>query len=206
MNVRGDRTRAALIRATTSVVTDRGYHQATTRAIADEAGVSEGTIYRHFPDKRALFFAAALDGHEEMLDWMSRLPGRAGSGQVADALTECLVRLGELRASVVPLELALMSDPSAGSAPTPELADAVSGPPQLLAQYLAAEQALGRVNPDLDPVQIAVVLLATLFGLAASPLVDGDQLPRAVADAVAVLFSGIGGVTRPLVRGPHRGR
>lgn len=193
MTVRGERTKAALIRATVSVVADRGYHQATTRAIADEAGVSEGTIYRHFPDKRALFFAAALDGHQEMLAWMSGLPARAGSGQVADTLTECLIRLAELRASLVPLELALTSDPTLHpSAPAPAYADAVSGPPLLLAQYLSAEQSRGRVNPDLDPGTIAMVLLATLFGLAVSPLTDGDKLAVAVRDAVAVLMAGMG--------------
>ncbi|WP_295699149.1 TetR/AcrR family transcriptional regulator [Lapillicoccus sp.] len=193
MTVRGERTKAALIRATASVVAARGYHQATTRAIADEAGVSEATIYRHFPDKRSLFFAAALDGHQEMLAWMTGLPARAGSGRVADTLTECLVRLAELRANVIPLELALMSDPTLGaSAPAPAFATAATGPPLLLAQYLSAEQAGGRVNPDLDPAQLAMVLLATLFGLAASPLTDGDTLAVAVKDAVAVLMVGMG--------------
>lgn len=193
MTVRGDRTRAALIRATAAVVADRGYHQATTRAIADEAGVSEGTIYRHFPDKRTLFFAAALDGHQEMLAWMSGLPARAGSGRVADTLTECLIRLADLRASIVPLELALMSDPTLGTAaPAPGYAAAMNGPPLMLAQYLAAEQTRGRVNPDLDPETIATVLLATLFGLGVSPLTDGAQLAGAVRDAVAVIMVGMG--------------
>ena len=31
--------------------------QATTSAIADRAGISEGTIFKRFPTKQALFFA-----------------------------------------------------------------------------------------------------------------------------------------------------
>ena len=54
---RGERTRARLIEATLSVVGEVGYARASTRAIADAAGMSEGALYRHFPDKAALFFA-----------------------------------------------------------------------------------------------------------------------------------------------------
>ncbi len=39
---------------------------------------------------------------------------------------------------------------------------------------------------------MAMVLLATLFGLAASPLTDGDKFAVAVKDAVAVLTVGMG--------------
>ncbi|MGB8385101.1 MAG: TetR/AcrR family transcriptional regulator [Dermatophilaceae bacterium] len=202
MTVRGDQTRAALIRATTCVVTKYGYHQATTRAIAAEAGVSEATIYRHFPDKRALFFAAVLDGHQEMLAWMSELPGLAGTGSLADTLTECLTRLAELRHTLVPLELALMIDDNQDhpdKAPS-ALLDAMDGPPRLLAEYLAGEQHGGRVNPHLDPAHMAVVLLAALFGLAAVPTGPGVQLPALIAETVNVFIQGIGQTPTPAPR------
>ena len=195
MTVRGDRTRAALIRATTAVVAEAGYQQATTRAIARRAGISEGTIYRHFPDKRALFFAAVLSGHEELLAWMSGLPDRAGGATVAENLTGCLTRLAELRGSLIPLELALMTDSELGHAPVappPAMLEALGGPPQLLALYLADEQRRGRVNPDLDPAQMAIVLLATLFGLAAGPIAAAEQLPQSIAAAVEIVLAGIG--------------
>ena len=57
MTKRGEATRARLIEATLAVVRDFGYAHASTRAIARAAGVAEGTIYRHFPDKTSLFFA-----------------------------------------------------------------------------------------------------------------------------------------------------
>jgi AcrR family transcriptional regulator len=47
-----------------------GYHGATTRAVAAEAGVSEGLLYQHFPGKRQLFEAVvvrALDRLEAAL-------------------------------------------------------------------------------------------------------------------------------------------
>ncbi len=192
MTARGDRTKARLIQATTSLVAQVGYHGATTRAIADAAGVSEGAIYRHFPDKRALFFAAILDSQEEVAEWMTGLPGQAGTAELTEILTECVLRLSQLRHTVVPLELALASDPeltNTGDAKDLRAAiAALGGPPDQLARYLAAEQRLGRIRHDLDPVKIAVILLASLFALAASQVPPNEVT---VADLVKVLVEGI---------------
>lgn len=185
------------MQATTTLVGQIGYHKATTRAIAKLAGVAEGTLYRHFPDKRSLFFAAVLAEHQPVLDWMTDLPGRAGTAPLADTLTECLTQLWQLRSTVLPLELALAADPDAHLA-TPAQIDldvmaAAGGPPHLLAQYLAAEQQLGRIRPELDPAQIAVVLLATLFGLALNPATTVD--PTMLHAAITLTLEGI--ATKP---------
>lgn len=50
-------TRQRLIEAARSLFAERGYDGTTTAAIASSAGVAEGTIYRHFKDKKELLFA-----------------------------------------------------------------------------------------------------------------------------------------------------
>jgi AcrR family transcriptional regulator len=50
--------RAAIIAATVPLLTTHG-GDVSTRLIAEAAGVAEGTIFRVFPDKRALFHAVA---------------------------------------------------------------------------------------------------------------------------------------------------
>ena len=50
--------RAQLIDVAISVFGQRGFRGATTKAIADAAGVSEATIFRHFPSKADLHIAA----------------------------------------------------------------------------------------------------------------------------------------------------
>jgi len=47
----------ALVDAATSVFAERGYDCATTREIAERAGVSEGLIHRYFGSKRGLLLA-----------------------------------------------------------------------------------------------------------------------------------------------------
>ena len=66
------------------------------------------------------------------------------------------------------------------------------GPPEYIAEYLAAEQKLGRVRADVAADRMAIVILATLFGLSV-PLFDVEAgLDRELlATAVRMLLAGI---------------
>ncbi len=54
---RAEERRAEILEAATAVFARRGYHQARTKQIADEAGLSEGLIYHYFGSKRDLLLA-----------------------------------------------------------------------------------------------------------------------------------------------------
>jgi AcrR family transcriptional regulator len=187
---RGERTRAKLIEATIAVVGEVGYARASTRAIAERAGVAEGTIYRHFPDKTALFFAAALAPDTAMLAWVDGLPARAGTRTVEANLVEALSRLSELQERLFPLEMAIQADPelTAMRRSTVAAGDPLpGGPPEAITAYLAAERDLGRVRTDVDPGDAALVLLATLFGLAMSASTRGTTVDVAQISAAVRL-------------------
>jgi len=49
--------REQIVGAATRVFAEKGFSRATTREVAREAGVSEGTIYNYFEDKDALLLA-----------------------------------------------------------------------------------------------------------------------------------------------------
>lgn len=201
MTARGVATRGRLIEATLAVVREQGYAHTTVRAIATAAGVAEGTLYRHFPDKAALFFAAVVERHAPVMAWVGELPARAGQNTVQENLTECLRRLSVLQADVVPLELAILADPElarqrARAVPAP--GGPLPGPAGDVAAYLAAEQQLGRVRSDVDPTHLAVVVLATLLGLVLAPgplaPLEGDDGDPALIDiAVRLLLDGMAG-------------
>jgi AcrR family transcriptional regulator len=53
----GDARREAIIRAVRRVFAERGFHGTTTRALAEAAGVSEALLFKHFPNKEALYSA-----------------------------------------------------------------------------------------------------------------------------------------------------
>ncbi len=50
-----DATRTAIVHAAHALVAERGYAGCSVALVAAEAGVATGTVYRHFPDKGALF-------------------------------------------------------------------------------------------------------------------------------------------------------
>lgn len=194
MTKRGERTRAKLIEATLAVVAEVGYARATTRAIADAAGVAEGALYRHFPDKTSLLFAAALAATPSVIEWIEALPARAGSETVEANLAAALERLATLQERVLPLEIAIRSDPDlvAQRQALVAMHGPLPGPPRAIATYLAAEQRLGRVRSDVDADEVAIMILAMLFGLAIASVDDPTALSGdRVASALNVFVRGI---------------
>lgn len=196
MTDRGRATRAKLIDATLAVVREVGYAHASTRAIAQAAGVAEGTIYRHFPDKVSLFFAAVLESNIPIVDWMATLPSRAGTDTVEGNLIDAVTQLAGLRDQIIPLELAIAVDPDLG-AQRRRILDAAGGtlppgPPDAIAAYLGEERRLGRIRADVDPQEAAIVILATLFGLAAGQtMTDGTLYDRHLVAAIRLFVRGI---------------
>jgi AcrR family transcriptional regulator len=53
--------RAQIIEAAVSLFSKKGFHNATTKEIAAEAGVSEGTLYNYFADKHDLLLSIAQE-------------------------------------------------------------------------------------------------------------------------------------------------
>lgn len=58
---KAERTRAALFRAALELFAELGYDSTTAAAIANRAGVSEMTFFRHFPSKDSVLIADPYD-------------------------------------------------------------------------------------------------------------------------------------------------
>ncbi len=63
--VRGERTRQALVEALLALL-DEGELRPTAERIAARAGVSERSVFQHFPDREQLFEAVALQQYERV--------------------------------------------------------------------------------------------------------------------------------------------
>lgn len=130
-----------------------------------------------------------------MLEWVGGLPARAGTKSVEENLTEALSRLAELQERVSPLEVAIQADPELSALRRSALGAGdplPGGPPEAIAAYLAAERDLGRVRPDVEPADAALVLLSTLFGLAMTASARGTGVDRdRIGSAVRLLAQGL---------------
>src|SRR5262245_50445770 len=58
---RGVATRRRVLQAAESLFARRGYDATGMADVADRAGIGVGTLYHHFPDKRALLLALIDD-------------------------------------------------------------------------------------------------------------------------------------------------
>src|ERR1039458_8546224 len=58
--------RERLVRAALDLFTEQGYDATTVNEIADRAGLTKTTFFRHFPDKREVLFAGQ-DVHARLL-------------------------------------------------------------------------------------------------------------------------------------------
>jgi AcrR family transcriptional regulator len=63
----GKESRARLQQAALELFDERGFDTVTTAEIAERAGVTERTYFRHFPDKREVLFA----GEDQLAAWMT---------------------------------------------------------------------------------------------------------------------------------------
>jgi AcrR family transcriptional regulator len=69
-----ERSRAtvdALIEATARILVREGFDKASTNRIAEEAGVSVGSLYQYYPSKEALV-AAVIDRHQQEIMQVAR--------------------------------------------------------------------------------------------------------------------------------------
>jgi AcrR family transcriptional regulator len=56
----GEERRAAIMKAVRRVFAEKGFHGTTTRELAQAASVSEALLFKHFPNKEALYAAMQL--------------------------------------------------------------------------------------------------------------------------------------------------
>jgi AcrR family transcriptional regulator len=61
-----DQRRAAIVAAVRRVFAEKGFHGTTTRELARAAGVSEGLLFKHFPNKEALYAAMLVSCSQQM--------------------------------------------------------------------------------------------------------------------------------------------
>ncbi len=71
-----EKREAQILDAAARVFAKNGYARATTREIAAEAGVSEGTIYNYFASKRQLLIAMSSRLALDSLEQLDALPAR----------------------------------------------------------------------------------------------------------------------------------
>ncbi|MCV7424568.1 TetR/AcrR family transcriptional regulator [Mycobacterium yunnanensis] len=87
--------RQRLVFAAVDLFTEQGYDATTVAQIAERAGVTKSTFFRHFPDKRELLVAGQEDMCRLLSDGIESAPAGAGAmTAVAAALENASTMMG----------------------------------------------------------------------------------------------------------------
>jgi len=160
----------------------------TTKQVAEAAGIAEGTIFRVFPDKRALLLAAAEEivnpagGAAAMAAELAAVPDLRA--KITGTVRHLTAMLDEATVVMMALRQVLMESHDAGERP--------SGPPPFLAEsnrQLLENLTTLLFEPHADqlrvaPERAALVLRSLVFGTWHPGMERAPRLtPEEIADA-----------------------
>ncbi|GII51792.1 TetR family transcriptional regulator [Planotetraspora thailandica] len=174
--VNHEERRDEVVEATRRIILRDGLEAATTRAIAKEAGYSNGVLTHYFADKDDILVSALEASHRRIAERLARrLSGRSG----VDALREVLidnVPLDDERAAETGLEIGFwgrsLTSPGLLEVQRREAADLR----YLVGSLLRAAAEAGQIRTDEDLDDVAERLLALVDGLSVHRLLYPDRL------------------------------
>lgn len=161
------------------VLLSEGPTRLTTTRVAQRAGVSVGTFYQYFPNKRALLYAA-LERHLAALVESLEVACFGSRGATVEMMAEAVVT-GYLRAKVKQCEVSRALYLIAIELDAYELVEAATRQGE---QTIASMLATASDGEFADPSLVAQILLAAIYGTArafferASPPALGGEVER----------------------------
>jgi len=160
----------------------------TSRAVTTEARVAKGIMHRHFPDFEG-FLAALVMTHIERIDAESSdLRAAAGLATVTDNLARALASaLNPGALEIISLTCSRRELLSRLRLITPTGIPLAAEIVAMVAVYLTAERALGRIRLETDVEALAVLLV----GGAHLRATERDGLPLSPDDLCELLDAGL---------------
>jgi AcrR family transcriptional regulator len=177
-----------------SLLRERGIARVTAREVAALAGVSEASVFYHYKDRTGLLkavFEQGLQPLQELADG-----GRLAGQDLHAVLTRYATTLDRFLDQALPVMAAAQSDIALRDAMAEYMTDRDLGPHRgvrAVGDYLAAEQAAGRVRDGVDPYAVAMMFVGACYTRAAQ-----RQMPARVMDLPAL--EDIIGATEALLR------
>jgi len=182
--------REQLFAAAERVLLRDGPNALTSRAVTTEAGCAKGVLHRHFADFDAFLTELVQDRMRRLESQATALRDSAGSGTVADSLTDALSRLfGSVAVAIVGLVTSRDELRARLRRIRPTGVPLLTEATAMVASYLTAERELGRIAADADVETLAHTLIGAGHLLFADRKSAPPQ-PEAVRRTVTTVLAG----------------
>lgn len=182
---KGEQTRREILDAAITRFGSDGYRATSVADIARAAGVGGTVPYAYFPNKEALFLAAADEDAAGVInEALSGVFAQSGLPDWRQTLLETLVAAVDRHPLARRLLAGLEPEVTSRVLDIPALAELR----KVCADRLAAEQLAGTIRPDVDPAAMANGVVALVMSLLMSVVQLGLEITSAYADDVAAVF------------------
>jgi AcrR family transcriptional regulator len=158
--------RGEILQAAETIMRSRGLTGVTTREISKVVGCSEGALYFHFKGRLELLLAMLEESLPDMLGPLQTLRESVGKRSPHANLATALLGVFKFHLRVVSGTAGLFAEPELLMAYRDSLARQNKGPHLsigVLADYIAAEQELGRIDSGVDAKLAAYLLMSASF-------------------------------------------
>jgi AcrR family transcriptional regulator len=158
-----------ILEAALQVFLEQGFNAPATE-IATRAGISSGSIFKRYPTKEDLFFAA-MNCESRWAGGLSSLVGQGDLKVNLEAISNAVLSFARemLPRSMLSWSLRHCANRNKGQEPS------VGRDIRLLSEFLQAERELGRLRPSLDPQVTATTLVGTIMSYGMLEVISGRQ-------------------------------
>ena len=181
--------RQDILAAAARVFKAKGFHLARTEDICAESGLSAGTLFRHFPDKRSMIAAIADVEFERLRSEIEQLSTREGILWLTQIKAEELAQLIEPKGFELGTDSWLELARDGEGRKRLLLVDQTLR--QMISRQLEQGKAEGWIRKSVDSDGTAAILLALFSGLQLGSEVGLAVDTQATACAIADLFGGL---------------
>lgn len=197
-----DATRARLVSAAHGLVAERGYAGCSIALVAEAAGVATGSVYRHFPDKGALFAEVFRAATRREVDAVAAAGAARGAADPIEARIARAVETFAGRALRAPrLAYALIAEPVDPQVEAERLVYRRAYR-DIFAAAVAGAVASGEL-PDQDPEVSAAAVVGAMAEALVVPLHAGAASRGTVPELTAFVLRSLGAPVPSAVRSPR---
>lgn len=183
-----DATRARIVEAALALIAEKGYAGCSVAQVADAAGVATGSVYKHFPNKGALFAEVFRTHTQHEVDAVAEASTKPGT--IEERVTAAIETFARRALKSPRLAYALLAEPVDPQVEAERLIYRRAYR-DIYAQLIADAVDAGDLPPQ-DPEVTAACVVGALAEALVVPLHAGVAAKRTVPEITAFAVRALG--------------